>query len=298
MNRDEEFYNGDNNGDNNGEENVYYENAECAYDVNAEGYYEDGQNGYSAEEQNIYYDENGNPYYAAQEENVTDAGAYETIPDESAADGDVTVSKKKKEKKKRTKKEIIKDVIVFAVLIIIAFFAAVLVNIYVIRKSNVVGDSMWPTYYHGDSVAISRLPVMFGDLEFGDVIVFDSTLQERTLAVDFSETLKDNVLTQSFYSDEELYDMKHRFYIKRVIGVAGDTISVENGILYLNGEVLENTGFEVIEPTNYYSAYEGSTWVVEEDHVFVLGDNRGNSKDSREIGCVPVECVLGKVVFE
>ncbi len=155
---------------------------------------------------------------------------------------------------------------------------------------------MMPTYSDGGSVLISRMPYIFGDPERGDVIIFDSSKKHRTFGVDFSDALKDNAITRIFVDDSTQVKNSSRFYIKRVIGVAGDQISIIGGKLYLNGELLKNTGYNVNETENTYNKHEGLSCTVGKGELFVLGDNRGNSIDSRDLGTIPVECVLGKVI--
>ena len=79
--------------------------------------------------------------------------------------------------------------------------------------------------------------------------------------------------------------------IKRVIGVAGDTVRVEPTAVYVNDEKLD-------EPyVHYLNLPYGTTVTVPEGHVFVMGDHRNNSRDSREFGCFPVEELMGKAVW-
>lgn len=79
--------------------------------------------------------------------------------------------------------------------------------------------------------------------------------------------------------------------IKRVIGVAGDTVRVEPTAVYLNDKKLD-------EPyVNYLNMPYGMTVTVPAGHVFVMGDHRNNSRDSREFGCFPVEELMGKAVW-
>lgn len=130
-------------------------------------------------------------------------------------------------------------------------------------------ESMQPTFYSNDYVIVSRQAYnLFGDVERGDVIVFKSDLVD------------------------ENGEQKH--LIKRVIAVGGDTIEIRDGYVYLNGEMLD-------EP---YVAEEGisgemSSVTVEEGKMFVMGDNRRVSQDSRspELGQVEESSIVGKVVL-
>ncbi len=130
-------------------------------------------------------------------------------------------------------------------------------------------ESMQPTFYSNDYVIVSRQAYnLFGDVERGDVIVFKSDLVD------------------------ENGEQKH--LIKRVIAVGGDTIEIRDGYVYLNGEMLD-------EP---YVAEEGisgemGSVTVEEGKMFVMGDNRRVSQDSRspELGQVEESSIVGKVVL-
>ena len=130
-------------------------------------------------------------------------------------------------------------------------------------------ESMQPTFYSNDYVIVSRQAYnLFGDVERGDVIVFKSDLVD------------------------ENGEQKH--LIKRVIAVGGDTIEIRDGYVYLNGEMLD-------EP---YVAEEGisgemGSVTVEEGKMFVVGDNRSVSQDSRslELGQVEESSIVGKVVL-
>ena len=120
--------------------------------------------------------------------------------------------------------------------------------------------SMQPTLYAGDFIVVNKLAYKIGEPERGDVIIFH-------------------------YPP----DPGREPYIKRVIGLAGDRVQVRNRQVLVNGEPL-------LEP--YISApptYEG-TWVVPEDSLFVLGDNRNSSSDSHSWGMVPMENVIGRAL--
>ena len=128
-------------------------------------------------------------------------------------------------------------------------------------------ESMQPTFYSNDYVIVSRQAYnLFGDVERGDVIVFKSDLVD------------------------ENGEQKH--LIKRVIAVGGDTIEIRDGYVYLNGEMLD-------EP---YVAEEGisgemGSVTVEEGKMFVMGDNRRVSQDSRspELGQVEESSIVAMI---
>ena len=133
---------------------------------------------------------------------------------------------------------------------------------------KVEGDSMETTLQTGDYLAVDKL----ADIERGDVIVF----------------------TGSFAGASE------KAYIKRVVAMAGDTVRISSGNLYLqkNGEQhFIKVDYPGVRGATYYQGKRDYIYeeVVPQGHIFVLGDNRENSKDSRVFGFIPLECVDGVV---
>lgn len=133
------------------------------------------------------------------------------------------------------------------------------VNLFTARI-RVEGGSMEPSLHDGEFVVINRLAYRWNDPQRGEIIVFRFPL-----------------------------DLERRF-IKRIIGLPGDTVTVREGQVLVNSLPLQ-------EP--YVSApprYDG-TWTVEEGHVFVLGDNRNNSSDSQNWGSLSKEEIIGKAII-
>ena len=172
----------------------------------------------------------------------------------------------KSRKKTRLKKEIVSwaKTLVVVVLLVVAIRAFLFTN-YI-----VYGQSMMPTINDRERVIINKIGYDIGEPDRFDMIVFHAT---------------------------ETTD-----YIKRVIGLPGDTIEVQGDQLYINGEVVEEFFLNGVldEHRNYPYTMDftleqltGERYVPE-DHLFVLGDNRRNSIDSRQIGFVPIDKVVGK----
>jgi len=127
-------------------------------------------------------------------------------------------------------------------------------------RIRVDGASMEPTLQSGEFVIVNKLAYVLGEPKVGDVIVFHFPRDP----------------------DQE--------YIKRVIGLPGDRISIKGGKVYVNGQLLEE---HYIAAPPVYEA----TWDVPVDSLFVLGDNRNNSSDSHNWGPVPLDYVVGKAIF-
>lgn len=160
----------------------------------------------------------------------------------------------------KVKKEIFEWVKVFALAIVFAFIITQF-----IKPTLVRGDSMYSTLEEGDYLIINRMSYKFKEPERGDIIVFKSDLQQD--------------------------DGSSKDLVKRVIGVSGDTVKIENSKVYVNGE-------ELVEPYINDEVTEGDIdTVVPENSVFVLGDNREISLDSRydSIGFIDDSDILGKV---
>ena len=153
-------------------------------------------------------------------------------------------------------KRFLLDILETLVLAVVLYFGINAVS----ARVRVDGFSMKPTLQDGEYILVNKLAYKLGEPQRGDIVVF-------VFPVDPSEDL-----------------------IKRVIGLPGDTISVQNGVLSVNGKPVD-------EP--YISAppaYNGE-WPVAEDQLFVLGDNRNDSRDSHQWGLLPVENVIGRAVL-
>lgn len=134
---------------------------------------------------------------------------------------------------------------------------------FVVQSFVVEGPSMQPTFYTGERLLVNKFIYRFREPQRGEVIVFRPPGEPS-----------------------------YRKFIKRVIGVSGDVIDIKDGIVYVNGEPLDpKYAFDRIERRFFSIAFPIR---VPDGHVFVLGDNRNNSKDSRQLGPIPIESITGE----
>jgi signal peptidase I len=138
-----------------------------------------------------------------------------------------------------------------------------LVNLATVRYL-VDGTSMQPNFESGQFLMVSRLHYVFGSPERGDIIVFH-------------------------YPGDPLED-----YLKRIIGLPGDTVEIREGWVYVNGVMLDES--YTLEPCQSYLCPD-HVWTLDENEYFVMGDNRNNSTDSRAFGPVRREYIIGEVLL-
>jgi signal peptidase I len=187
-------------------------------------------------------------------------------------------------KKPKVFKKILKEIYEWTESILFALIVVIFILTFIARGTRVEGDSMLPTLEDAQFLAISHL---YTSLKHGDIVVVYSP------TIDGPASAGRNV-------------------IKRVIGIPGDTISIDTaeGVVYRNGEALPieyredgaifENGYTISDVTRArFDMPEGGVWEVPENHIFVMGDNRNSSKDSRsnDVGMIDTNYVIGRVIF-
>lgn len=186
--------------------------------------------------------------------------------------------------------KIIRELLGWAVTIVLAFGIASIINIFVFQPTRVEGQSMEPTLHNKDKVFMSKLiHTLKGEPEYGDIVIIDSRVDRpRSIKDDLVENFKYNIIvTLLTKNTDEIY------WIKRVIGKAGDTLEFRDGKVFRNGRELKEP---YVKEAMDYSSKEKV--VVPKNRVFVMGDNRNHSSDSRFIGSIPKDHIIGKLVFK
>ena len=139
-----------------------------------------------------------------------------------------------------------------------------------------------------NTVLTDRITYHFLEPRRGEIIVFRFDPNDTA-----NWTQGDNGFTRSLDLLAEVLDITHQEslpFIKRVVGIGGDTVELRDGVLYVNGELYE-ADYEYVQDN------ANGRWEVPEGTVMVMGDNRPNSNDSRRWGFVPLQAILGRAVM-
>jgi signal peptidase I len=172
------------------------------------------------------------------------------------------------------------------VLVLLALVVALFIKTFLVQAFFIPSSSMEPTLMPGDRVLVNKLAYRFGDLHRGDVVVFqnpnEAALPDRNAVEALFHWLGEGLGLQQ-PENEDL--------IKRVIGLPGDTIAIRDHTVVVNDDPIAEP-YLTKEVLGSMSDYGPVT--VPRGELFVLGDNRGNSSDSRVIGFVPEGNVVGR----
>ncbi len=162
-------------------------------------------------------------------------------------------------KGKKKSRSLVGMVVEIVVIVVAAFAIAMLVQFFLVKPFTIHQVSMRPTLEEGDRILLNRMSYHFRDPKAGDVVVLHSPMVEG----------------------EDL--------VKRVVAVAGDQVAIKDGALYVNGVVQD-------EPYLLEQDFMTDPEIevrVPEGHVYVMGDNRNNSGDSRLFGAIPTDSIIG-----
>lgn len=215
-----------------------------------------------------------------QFENERTAGMLEDeAPAEEAAKGGFNLGK-----------EIFEWVYTIAIALVIAFA----IKGFIFDVVKVDGQSMYPTLHNNDRLIVTKLGYKPHQ---GDIIVLDSTYKTRTAYYAGLEasTGEDYNWFKKLVNYHNLpQNLKKKYYVKRIVALPGQTVNIVNGKVLIDGAELEEPYYDgvtsITDPTVSYPL------TVEEGMVFVMGDNRPHSQDSRSaaLGQVPIDAIMGK----
>ena len=169
---------------------------------------------------------------------------------------------------KESKKPLVRKIVISSIIWIveIAFVVALayLIVNYALEKTTMLGESMETTLKDQDKIIINKFAYKFSKPERFDIVVFKQTNKEHSY-----------------------------FNIKRIIGLPGETVQIENGKIYIGGKILEEP---MVTEAIHNSGLAAEEMKLDDNEYFVLGDNRNNSEDSRfaNIGNILIDDIIGK----
>ena len=199
-------------------------------------------------------------------------------------------------------KSIIKETIEWILCFVIAVVLALIVRYYIGTPTEVRMSSMFPTLHEGERLWLSRLGRTTKKLpNRGDIVTFEAPsktwVSKEEIDLTNPVAIYENE-PQGFWNKFAYYvlETSKTSYIKRVIGLPGDYVEIKDGAVYINGEKLQE---DYLQPGVVTDVSESGfdDFVVPENCVFAMGDNRNHSTDCREFGCIPLEKIEGKVLF-
>ena len=192
-----------------------------------------------------------------------------------------------------------RDTMEWILCIIIALIIAILFRYYIGTPTIVQMPSMKPTLLEEQRLWLTRWDRTTKKMpQRGDIITFEAPT--KTV---LSQEEKDLNVLARYENDEKnifnkftyyVLEINKTSYIKRVIGMPGEHVKIENGKVYINGQELEEKYLVSGVVTDNGRGY-CTDLVVPQNSVFVMGDNRPQSSDSRSFGCIPLEKIEGKV---
>jgi len=194
---------------------------------------------------------------------------------------------------------IFKEILEWIICFIIAIVIALLVTHFLVTQTVVKQTSMYPTLEENQRLIINRSFRITGKKpNRGDIVTFEAPTniytennvnQNNPIAI-YSKKPQ-GLVNKFFYYVLEKTKMS---YIKRVIALEGELVEIKDGKVYINGEILKE---EYLNANVTTKSDVFNNFVVPKGYIFVLGDNRGGSTDSRELGCIPLEKLEGIAVF-
>ena len=195
--------------------------------------------------------------------------------------------------------EKVKDILEWGYCIVIALILALLFRYFIATPTIVKQRSMFPTLQENQRLILNRtFRITKKSPERGKIVTFEAPTKT------YSKWEADQSNPVAVYDDEPkgifnkfVYyslEVTKKSYIKRVIGIAGDHVKIENNKVYINGEEQEENYLRDDVVTESEVFYD---FIVPEGYFFAMGDNRTKSTDCREIGCIPLEKLEGFVCF-
>lgn len=194
----------------------------------------------------------------------------------------------------------IKEILEWFLCIIIALILALLFRYFIATPTSVKHSSMFPTLQENQRLILNRTFRITGKKpKRGEIITFEAPSKTYSSKTDISQSnpiaIYDNKIN-GFLNKFIYYNLEitKTSYIKRVIALPGEHVKIENGKVYINENELEENYLSnnmITESNVFYD------FIVPENYIFTMGDNRKSSSDCRDFGCIPIDKIEGIVAF-
>lgn len=192
---------------------------------------------------------------------------------------------------RKPKKGFIRKLVEWIITILAALIIALFIISNIITLTQIKEQSMEPTLSENERVIVFKLGYMFKEPEAGDIVILNRSMEEKGIIKNMLSEGKDIIDNIKYRFTGEI---EKNNLVKRVIGVEGDVINIEDGKLYINNSLQDEdyiTGFTPAKNEYNYPLE------LPEGKIFVLGDNRENSLDSRDFGLINIESIKGRVGY-
>ena len=196
-------------------------------------------------------------------------------------------------------KAVLKEIFEWIYCFLIAIVIAIVVKYYIGVPTIVKHKSMYPTLIENQRLILNRwIRTTSKDYKRGDIVTFEAPSVGFIAAedADLSNPIAIYEEVEGLFNKFRYYvlEIGKQSYIKRVIGLPGEHVKIENGKVYINGEELQE---DYLQDGVITDSLDGAFTdiVVPEGCLFLMGDNRSGSSDCRRFGCIPIEKIEGKV---
>lgn len=182
-------------------------------------------------------------------------------------------------------RNVVKELLETAIFILLIFF----IVRGIVQNFKIEGSSMEPSLHSGQYVLVNKLIYFHFDINAPQRLLPGNDDLPAQVVYPFRMPERGDVIVLEFPRDVS------KDYIKRVIGLPGETVEVRDGVVYINNEPLDEPYLQgMLTNCSPGSACAQGPIVVPPDSIFVMGDNRSNSSDSREWGVLPLQHVIGQ----
>lgn len=197
---------------------------------------------------------------------------------------------------------VLKEIIEWVLCLLVATLIALVIKHYIGTPTKVEGSSMEPTLYDEQRLWINRWGRTTGQMpERGNIVIIEAPTQtvidrenvDQSNPIAKYKKEPQGLINKFFYN---VLEVGKTSYIKRVIALPGEHVQIKDGLVYINGKRLQEDYLQEGVVTDIQNGIYDD-FIVPENTVFVMGDNRQHSKDSRILGCIPLEKIEGTLAF-